>query len=315
MLIRNRRGWELPESAVTPESVVLGRRRGLGLLAGLGAAAALPAGPAQAQPAVAGTAMRNTRFRPEREVTAERDVTTYNNYYEFGSDKSISRAAQKLQMNPWSIRFEGMVEQPREIGLEDLLKQVQLEERVLRHRCVEAWSMTAPWTGFPMSELVRLAAPKSEAKYVVFETVQQPANMPGLRQIWYSWPYIEGCTVAEARNELAFVATGLFGKPLPPQNGGPIRILFPWKYGFKSGKSVVRVTFTDQRPVSFWQKLQDTEYGFWANVNPAVAHPRWSQATERLLGSNERVPTRMYNGYEEFVAGLYTDLQNERLYM
>ena len=312
MLIKIRRSWELPESAATAEALVMSRRKGLGLMAGLGAG--LIAGPALAQ-APEGTLARNPRFQPGREITPEKDATTYNNYYEFGDSKGIYPAAQKLKMDPWSVRFEGMTDQPREIGLEDILRQVKLEERVLRHRCVEAWAMTVPWTGFPLSELVRLGAPKAGAKYVVFETAQQPGNMPGLRAIWYSWPYVEGCTMEEAGNELGFVATGMYGKPLPPQNGGPIRILFPWKYGFKSGKSVVKVTFTDQRPVSFWQKLQDSEYGFWANVNPAVPHPRWSQATERLLGSGERVPTQIFNGYGDTVAGLYTNLQNERLYV
>jgi sulfoxide reductase catalytic subunit YedY len=191
---------------------------------------------------------------------------------------------------------------------------VSLEERVLRHRCVEAWAMTVPWTGFPMSELVRLAAPKPEAKFVVFETAAQRDTMPGLRQSWYPWPYSDGCTIAEARNELAFMATGMYGKPLPPQNGAPLRVLFPWKYGFKASKSVVRVTFQAEQPVGYWEKLQASEYGFWANVNPEVAHPRWSQASERLLGSNERVPTRIFNGYGEFVAPLYAGMENQRIY-
>lgn len=313
MLVRTRRGWELPESAATPEALVVGRRKGLGLIGG-GLAAGLgllPNAPASAQ----GTAAPgDPRFDPGRATTPERNATTYNNYYEFGDSKDVVSAARKLKMDPWSIRFEGMVAQPREIGLEDLLKQVRMEERVLRHRCVETWAMTVPWTGFPLSEFVRLAQPAAGAKYLVLETAQQPDVMPGLRQIWYSWPYIEGCTLAEAQNELGFVATGMYGKPLPPQNGGPIRVLFPWKYGFKSGKSVVKVTFTDKRPVSFWEQLQSSEYGFWANVNPAVPHPRWSQATERLLGSNERVPTRIFNGYGEFVADLYKGLEGERLY-
>lgn len=313
MLVRTRRGWELPESAATPEALVVGRRKGLGLIGG-GLAAGLGLlrnAPASAQGAAA---PGDPRFDPGRATTPERNATTYNNYYEFGDSKDVVSAARKLKMSPWSIRFEGMVAQPREIGLEDLLKQVRMEERVLRHRCVETWAMTVPWTGFPLSEFVRLAQPSSGAKYLVLETAQQPDVMPGLRQIWYSWPYIEGCTLAEAQNELGFVATGMYGKPLPPQNGGPIRVLFPWKYGFKSGKSVVKVTFTDKRPVSFWEQLQSSEYGFWANVNPAVPHPRWSQATERLLGSNERVPTRIFNGYGEFVADLYKGLEGERLY-
>ncbi|MFH5926939.1 protein-methionine-sulfoxide reductase catalytic subunit MsrP [Roseomonas xinghualingensis] len=310
MLIRVRRGWELPESAATPEAVVMGRR------AALAAGAAL-AGGAIAPPALAQSfapAMRNPRYQPGREVTPERDATNYNNFYEFGSSKSVASAASRLKVSPWSVRFEGLVEQPRELALDDLLKQVQMEERVMRFRCVEAWAMTVPWTGFPVSELVRLAAPKPEAKYVVFQTAAQRDTMPGLRQSWYPWPYSDGCTIEEARNELAFMATGMYGKPLPPQNGAPLRVLYPWKYGFKGSKSVVRVTFQAERPVGYWEKLQASEYGFWANVNPEVAHPRWSQASERLLGTNERVPTRIFNGYGEFVVPLYASLGKERLY-
>ena len=316
MLIRIRRGWELPESAATPEAAVLGRRGALGAGAILaGSALGLPgAALAQVASPVGAVGMRNTRFQPGREVTPERDATNYNNFYEFGSSKSVAAAASKLKVSPWSVRFDGLVGNPREIGLEDLLRQVSLEERVLRHRCVEAWAMTVPWTGFPMSELVRLAGPKPEAKYVVFETAAQRDTMPGLRQSWYPWPYSDGCTIEEARNELAFMATGMYGKPLPPQNGAPLRVLFPWKYGFKASKSVIRVTFQAERPVGYWEKLQSSEYGFWANVNPEVAHPRWSQASERLLGSNERVPTRIYNGYGEFVAPLYANMQNERIW-
>jgi sulfoxide reductase catalytic subunit YedY len=310
MLIRIRRGWELPESAATPESAVMGRRAALGAGAILAAGALAPPAFAQAVAPV----MRNTRYQPGRDTTPERDATNYNNYYEFGSSKSVASAAARLKVSPWSVRFDGLVEQPRELALEDLLKQVSLEERVLRHRCVEAWAMTVPWTGFPMSELVRLAAPKPEAKFVVFETAAQRDTMPGLRQSWYPWPYSDGCTIAEARNELAFMATGMYGKPLPPQNGAPLRVLFPWKYGFKASKSVVRVTFQAEQPVGYWEKLQSSEYGFWANVNPEVAHPRWSQASERLLGSNERVPTRLFNGYGEFVAPLYAGMEKQRIY-
>lgn len=319
MLIHSRRGWELPESAVTPEAAVLGRRGALAGGAGLIAAAALP-GAALAQgaaiggAAIGGAAMRNPRFRPERDVSAERDATTYNNYYEFNTSKDVVRQAQRLRTSPWSVRFGGLVEQEREIGLEDLLRQVSLEERVLRFRCVEAWAMTVPWTGFPMSELVRLAALKPEAKFLVFETVVQRDTMPGVRSPMIPWPYEEACTIEEARNELSFVATGMYGKPLPPQNGAPIRILFPWKYGFKSGKSIVRVTAVAEKPVGTWEKLQASEYGFWANVNPQVAHPRWSQASERLLGSGERVPTKLFNGYEEFVAPLYAGMTGQRIF-
>lgn len=315
MLIKRLRGWELPESAATPEAFVLGRRKGLGLAAGL--LAGLGAGPALAEGTAADpmAAPRNPRYQPGRDLTPERDATNYNNYYEFGvDDKRIASAAQRLPLRPWRLKIEGMVERPLELDIDGLLRMVSLEERVYRLRCVEAWAMTVPWTGFPLSTLLGLVNPLGSAKYVTFETAAIPAVMPGLRQRWYPWPYLEGCTIEEARNELSFLAVGLYGKALPPQNGAPIRVLFPWKYGFKSGKSITRITLTDRRPVSFWERLQDQEYGFWANVNPEVPHPRWSQATERLLSSNERVPTRLFNGYAEQVAGLYTGLQNERLW-
>jgi sulfoxide reductase catalytic subunit YedY len=207
-----------------------------------------------------------------------------------------------------------MVEKSRMITFEDLMKQVQLEDRVYRHRCVEAWAMTVPWTGFPLSQLVKLAAPLPSAKYVVMTTIMDEKAMPGLAE-FYPWPYVEGVTIEEANNDLAFIATGLYGKPLSPQNGGPIRLVLPWKYGFKSVKAIVKVEFTDKRPKTMWAQILPSEYGFWANVNPKVPHPRWSQATERLLGSGEIVPTQLYNGYADQVAGLYTDLTNEKLYM
>lgn len=312
MPIRIPRGWEIPESHVTPEQLVIGRRAGLGVAAGLLAAPA----PALAQGAPAGLppAMRNPRYAPGRDITDEREATTFNNFYEFGSHKTISRAAQRLPQRPWSVKVEGMVETPREFGIEDLLRFMPLEERVYRLRCVEAWSMVVPWTGFPLSALLDAVRPLASARYVVFETAALPGVMPGLRQSWYPWPYIEGCTIAEAANELSFMVVGAYGKLLPPQNGGPIRFHQPWKYGFKAGKSIVRITLTDRRPVSFWERIQPQEYGFWANVNPEVPHPRWSQASERVLGSNVRVPTQIFNGYGEFVATLYSGLQNERLW-
>jgi sulfoxide reductase catalytic subunit YedY len=224
------------------------------------------------------------------------------------------RDAQALHQRPWSIELAGMLAKPRTLDIDDLLKQVQLEERVYRHRCVEAWAMTVPWTGFPLSALVKLAEPLGSAKYVTFETIQDKA-MPGLSAPFYPWPYTEGVTMDEAMTDLAFMVTGMYGKPVPPQNGGPLRLALPWKYGFKSAKAIVKVSFTDQRPHTFWEAIQPAEYGFWANVNPAVAHPRWSQASERLLGSDERVPTRLYNGYGEFVGGLYQDLKGEKLFM
>lgn len=175
--------------------------------------------------------------------------------------------------------------------------------------------MVVPWTGFPLAALVKLAAPKPEAKYVVFQTLNDPKLMPGEAQPFYPWPYVEGVTIEEAMNDVAFISTGLYGKPLPPQNGGPIRLTLPWKYGFKSGKAFTKISFTDKRPKTFWATLVPDEYGFWANVNPAVPHPRWSQAQERVLGTSEMVPTVIYNGYGEFVAGLYAGLKNEKLFM
>jgi methionine sulfoxide reductase catalytic subunit len=305
MFIHRRRGWEISENSVTPEALVLARRSVLAGAAGLAAVGI--AGPARAAP--------NPRYAAGRALTDETDATTYNNFYEFGTDKSIWRAAQRLPVSPWQIEIAGMVDKPRTMDLEDLLKHVSLEERIYRHRCVEAWAMTVPWTGFPLAALVKLAAPTSGAKYITFETLANPKVMPGIRSSYFSWPYIEGLTMQEAQNEMAFLVTGMYGKPVPKQDGAPIRLILPWKYGFKSAKSIVKITFTDKRPDTFWAQIQPDEYGFWANVNPAVPHPRWSQATERLLGSDERVPTVIWNGYGEFVASMYTDKKNERLFV
>lgn len=315
MLIRVRRGWEIPERLATPEELAFGRRAVLKSAAGalLGAGLAGGAGGAVAAEGLP-PAMRNPRYPPGRDITPEREVTTYNNYYEFGSHKGIWQAAQRLPQRPWTLKVDGLVDSPREFGIEDLLARMPLEERVYRLRCVEAWSIVVPWTGFPLSALLREVRPQSGAKYLRFETAAVPSAMPGLRQSWYPWPYIEGCTVEEAANELSFLAVGAYGKALPPQNGGPIRLHQPWKYGFKAGKSLTRITLTSERPRTFWETVQPSEYGFWANVNPAVPHPRWSQATERVIGTGERVPTQIFNGYGEFVAGLYTGLQNERLW-
>ena len=307
MRLINRRGWDLPERDATPEHLVLGRRT---LMAAAGIAGLILPVAARAQ-----GAPRNAAFDPGRDMTAERDATTYNNFYEFGTDKSISRAAQRLPVAPWTIQIDGLVDTPKTIGFDDLMKQVQLEERVYRHRCVEGWAMTVPWTGFALRDLVKISAPTSAAKYVVFTTLADQKTMPGLRISQFEWPYVEGVTMAEANNDLAFLATGLYGKTIPKQNGAPIRLVLPWKYGFKSAKSIVKVSFTDKKPTTFWEGIQPSEYGFWANVNPAVPHPRWSQATERLLGNDQRVPTLIYNGYGEQVAGLYAGLGSERLFM
>ncbi len=313
MNIIKRRGWDIPERLVTPEAAVIGRRSLLAGTAAVSIAGALRPGAARAEPAM--TAPVNMKYKPGRAVTPEKDVETYNNYYEFSEDKDLWQAAQKMTISPWSIRIDGLVKAPRTIGFDDLLKQVQLEERIYRHRCVEAWSFVAPWTGFPMSQLLKLAEPLGSAKYVVFTTVEQPKTMPGLDNPIYPWPYVEGVTVEEAANDVAFISVGMYGKQLPKQDGAPLRMTLPWKYGFKSGKSFVKVTFSDKRPQTMWASIAPDEYGFWANVNPAVPHPRWSQATERVLGSNERVPTQIYNGYGEFVSSLYVGLKNEKLFM
>lgn len=306
MTIIKRRGWEIPEGRVTPESIVLNRRALLGASAAVGLVAALPA---QAAAPV------NAKFKPGRDITPEQASTTYNNYYEFSEGKNLWRAAQKMTVSPWSVQFDGLVKTPRTMALEDLLKQVSLEERIYRHRCVEAWSMVVPWTGFAMSQLLKIAEPLGSAKYVVFTTVEQPKVMPGLDSPLYPWPYVEGVTIEEAGNEVAFISTGMYGKELPKQNGGPIRMTLPWKYGFKSGKAFVKVSFTEKRPDTMWAQIAPDEYGFWANVNPAVSHPRWSQASERVLGTNEMVPTQIYNGYGEFVSSLYAGMKNEKLFM
>lgn len=316
MLIRRPRGWEIPERDATPEALWTRRRTlgaGLGAIAGglLGGRNAI----AQEDPS-AGLypAMRNMRYRVDRELSAENDATTFNNFYEFGTSKTIWRAAEKLPIRPWQVRIDGMVEQPRTVDFDDVLKAMTLEERVYRFRCVEAWAMTVPWSGFALKQFVEWCKPTSSAKYVVMQTFQNPSVATGQRASWYPWPYTEGLTIDEATNELAFIATGLYGKPIPRQNGAPLRLVTPWKYGFKGVKSIVRFNFTDQRPKTFWEQLQASEYGFWANVNPRVAHPRWSQASEELIGTGKRVPTQLFNGYGDYVADLYTNRQDERLW-
>jgi sulfoxide reductase catalytic subunit YedY len=258
---------------------------------------------------------RNETFKLDRPLTDEAVNGAYNNFYEFGSSKLIAKAAQELPIRPWTIKIDGLVEKPQEIGIDDLMKKMPLEERLYRHRCVEAWSMTIPWSGFAFAKLVEFAKPLSNAKYVRMETFLNPKVAAGQRQTWYPWPYVEGLTIAEATNELAFLATGAYGHTMAKQHGAPLRLAVPWKYGFKSIKSIVRFSFTDKQPKSFWEALQASEYGFWANVNPEVPHPRWSQATERVLGSDERIPTKLFNGYGEYVAGLYKGLENEALWM
>ncbi len=326
MLLRVRRGWEIGESRVTPESFYWNRRRllgALGLAPALAAAPGLamsvrPAMPAEAENDVAAElypAARNPRYRVDRPLTAEDLATTYNNFTEFGTHKQIWRAARALRLRPWTVTIDGMVEREMTLDAEELIRRMPLEERVYRHRCVEAWSMVVPWSGFPLRALLDLARPLSGARYLRMETFLDSDMAPGQRAFWYPWPYVEGLLLEEAANELAFIATGLYGKPIPRQNGAPLRLVVPWKYGFKSIKSIVRFHFTDKRPDTFWSTVVPEEYGFWANVNPKVPHPRWSQAEERPLGSGERIPTLLFNGYAEFVADIYRPLRHEPLFM
>lgn len=320
MNIFKKRSWELPESEATPEHVYLNRRT---LLAGLAGGGALIGSNIGIRPAFAEEdpsaglypVTRNEAFKLDRPLTDEDVASKYNNFYEFGSHKQIWPAAQNLDIRPWTVTLDGLIDNPQTIGIDDLLAKMPLEERLYRHRCVEAWSMAVPWSGFPLAELVKLAGPQTGAKYLRLETFLNPEVASGQKQSWYPWPYVEGLTLAEATNELAFMATGIYGKPLAKQFGAPIRLVTPWKYGFKSIKSVVRISFTNQRPVSFWEEIQPKEYGFWANVNPSVPHRRWPQASEKLLGTDERRNTLLFNGYEEQVAGIYKGMTGELLYM
>lgn len=302
--LRRSRPWQLPERLVTAAPLVLGRRP---LLAGLGALAASGLLARLGSAAVP----RNPNWTvDDRKLTDEKLATTYNNFYEFGSHKQIAKAAEALVTKPWRIRIEGLVEKPIELEFDELLAKVELEERIYRHRCVEAWSMVVPWTGFPLARLVELARPLGSARFLEMQTFMDAKMAPGQRAFWYPWPYTEGLTIAEATHELAFLVTGVYGKPLPKSMGAPIRLAVPWKYGFKSVKSIVRFRFTEERPKTFWEEVADHEYGFWANVNPDVPHPRWSQKMEQPLGEAEKIPTKLFNGYGEWVAQLYPDLRD-----
>ena len=320
MHVIRRRGWEIPERLATPEHLFLNRRSFLAT-----GASALVMAPQLARAQRIGDlpdptadlypAKRNEKYALDRPITDEKVNGNYNNFYEFGSAKTIAEPAQALKLRPWTVKIDGMVEKEQEIGIDDLIRKMPLEERTYRHRCVEAWSMAIAWTGFPLAKLVELARPLGSAKYLRMETFLDTKIAPGQRQTWFPWPYVEGLTLAEAGNELAFLATGAYGHPLAKQHGAPLRLAVPWKYGFKSVKSIVRFNFTDQRPKTYWEELQASEYGFWANVNPQVAHPRWSQASEEVIGTGARRPTLLFNGYGDYVADLYKGLESsERLW-
>ncbi len=320
--MKRKPGWALPESMATDESIFLQRRQllktmaiGPIMLTGGLSLAATPKVEKNDPSNSLYPVRQNNRYKLDRSITNENLATTYNNYYEFGSHKKIFKAAQDLKIRPWEVVIDGLVEKEHKVEIDELLNAMPLEERLYRHRCVERWSMAVPWSGFSFNSFINYIKPLSSAKFVVMETLVDTDVMPGLKQFWYPWPYVEGLTMAEATNELAFLVTGAYGKPVAKQMGAPLRLAVPWKYGFKSIKSIVRFTFTDKRPISFWERLQPQEYGFWANVNPEVPHPRWSQAKEHDIESEEWFPTQLYNGYGEFVAHMYEGMSTEQLFM
>ena len=340
MLIKLPRSSECKASEITPEGIYLSRRTLLGgSLAGL-ALGALPGGVGAAQmsryadvqagaaPAWFTDKLAATRWQAvtvkDEAITPFKDATHYNNFYEFGPDKGDPAAnGDSLKTEPWSIVVDGEVGKPGRYALEDFVKPYQLEERIYRLRCVEAWSMVIPWVGFPLAALLKKVGVTSKGKYVAFETAFDPEQMPGQKSRLMGggihYPYVEGLTIAEAMNELTLMSVGLYGKTLPPQNGAPIRLVVPWKYGFKSIKSIVRIRVMDKQPPTSWNQLAPHEYGFYANVNPAVDHPRWSQASERRIGEGQglfakRRKTLMFNGYEPQVGQLYAGMDLRKFF-
>ncbi len=317
MLIK--RPSDLQPSEITDRGFYLRRREFIQAagLAALGAAAGrlLTA----SMPARAGekiyAGVKKGPFITMEEPTAYKDATTYNNYYEFGTDKeSPARYAGKLKTRPWTVAVEGEVKNPRTWAIDDLLKAIPLEERIYRMRCVEGWSMVIPWVGMPLSDLIRQAEPTGKAKFVEFVTAYQPENMPGLRFPALDWPYVEGLRLDEAMHPLTILAVGMYGEVLPNQNGAPMRLVVPWKYGFKGGKSIVRIRFVERMPQTAWMKTAPLEYGFYSNVNPDVDHPRWSQAKERRIGEFLKRKTLMFNGYADQVAGLYAGMDLKKYF-
>ncbi len=307
--------WFLPEGVVTPESHFSNRRSFLRLMgfSGAGLMASNPgswAAEAATAPKKGYPFARNSGFNPEVRLTEEAVAGSYNNFYEFSLDKEEVRVlTSKFITSPWPIEIQGLCEHPFTLDVEELVSQMPMEERVCRFRCVEAWAMIVPWTGFPLAKLIEKARPKPEAKFIRFVTAHRPEQFPGVvspRTSKYPWPYFEGLRLDEAMNPLTLVATGIYGKPLPKQHGAPLRIVVPWKYGYKSIKSVVRLEFVAEQPKTFWETLSAEEYPFESNVNPKIPHPRWSQATERMIGTGDRVRTLPFNGYGAQVAKLYS---------
>ena len=329
MLIKRKSGIEIPSSEITPERLYASRRqfiRGAGAIAAGAMMAAcrperVPPEPAAAPTTDAASTSNDgtmvgdgvneggsaaTTDELGDALTSFDDITNYNNYYEFTTDKTeVARLSQDFVTDPWTVEVGGLVNNPGKFDLSDLLTKYDQEERIYRLRCVEAWSMVIPWQGFPLAKLLKEVDPTSQAKYVRFETLADPDQMPGLSTPWYEWPYIEGLRLDEAMNDLTLLATGIYGQTLLPQNGAPIRLVVPWKYGFKSIKSIVRIDLVEEQPTSLWMAAAPNEYGFFSNVNPDVNHPRWSQASERRIGEFSRRGTLKFNGYEEQVAHLY----------
>jgi methionine sulfoxide reductase catalytic subunit len=315
--LKNRSFLHLPASQITPRSVYEARRT---LLQGLAAGAAVAALPALAQmprpgklAALPGARSAVAGALTMEKPTAYKDVTSYNNFYEFGTDKSDpARRAETLKPRPWAVAVEGEVKKPGSYDLDSLLKLAPQEERIYRLRCVEGWSMVIPWVGYSLSELVKRVEPTGNAKFVQFVTLADRAQMPGQRSSVLDWPYVEGLRLDEAMHPLAMLAFGLYGEVLPNQNGAPVRLVVPWKYGFKSAKSIVKIRFIEKQPKTSWELAGPSEYGFYSNVNPKVDHPRWSQASERRIGEDglfaKRRPTLMFNGYESQVGQLYAGM-------
>ncbi|HYE44543.1 MAG TPA: protein-methionine-sulfoxide reductase catalytic subunit MsrP [Caulobacter sp.] len=309
MLIR--RASDLTENDVTPEPIYRRRRE---FMTGLGAAGLLAACSAPEEAAAAPLKAAASRYSTNEAKTPFKDVTTYNNFYEFGVDKDDpARNAGRLKTRPWTVKVDGHCARPGTYNLEDVLKGHALQERIYRLRCVEGWSMVIPWIGIPLADILRRYQPTAKARYVAFETLHRPSEMPGQRRAVLQWPYREGLRLDEALHPLTLMAVGLYGQTLLNQNGAPLRLVVPWKYGFKSIKSVVRISFTDTQPRTAWQVSAPQEYGFYSNVNPAVDHPRWSQASERRIGEFLRRKTLMFNGYDS-VAPLYRGMDLKKFY-
>ena len=311
----------IPARDITDEAVYRDRRRvlaALGLLPALGVAGCSEAAPPPSNVVVT-PEQAKSGFRTAEEQTREADATTYNNFYEFGTNKDDpSNAAKTLRTEPWTVAVGGHCARPGKLSLDDLLKGLQPQERIYRMRCVEGWSMVIPWQGVPLADVLKRFRPTSKAKYVAFTSLADRKQMPGVRVPVLDWPYREGLRIDEAMHPLTLLVTGMYGKPLPQQNGAPLRLIVPWKYGFKGLKSIIAITFVENMPRTSWHDMQHSEYGFFSNVNPAVDHPRWSQKSERRIAGSasklfaERIATRPFNGYADQVASLYTGMDLEK---